>query len=113
MNRERDIAGLIAEFIAHGEAATKAWRKLGVSEFNQNVEGMGQVVEKMKSLCPDTLHQLVPLMDYRDPYVRLYAAYYCLDFDRIKSVQKIRELATSGNIARVSAFTMLRYLGEG
>jgi hypothetical protein len=113
MNAKASVADLIAQFISHGEGKTQAWRKLDVKTFNKHADAIAKIVKELKSQSPSKLNELTPLMKNDDPYVRLSAAYHCLDIDREEAIRVIRELARTGNIARDTAFTILRYIGEG
>jgi hypothetical protein len=113
MDSRSHPADLIAQFIAHGESETRAERLLDTDEFNRHVVGMKKVVNYIKQQNAGSLEILLPLMNHRDPHVRLYAAYYCLDLDRVRCVSKIRELADSRNMARTMALSILYYIGEG
>jgi hypothetical protein len=113
MNAKASVADLIAQFICQGEGKSQAWRKLDVKTFNKHADGIARIVKELKGQSPSKLAELIPLMKDEDPYVRLSAAYHCLDIDREEAIRVIRKLAQTGNIARVNAFTILRYIGEG
>lgn len=107
------LADPITQFIRHGRGKTEAWRNLEVSRFNKHADAIARIVVHMKAHHPSGLHDLISLMEHEDPYVRLSAARHCLDIDRPRALETLRELARTGNLARDDAFTVLRSIGEG
>jgi hypothetical protein len=113
MTAKSTRADPIAQFITHGKGKTEAWRKLDVSKFNKHADAIARIVTEMRTNPPPGLRDLVPLIRHEDPYVRLSAAYHCLEIERALALETIREVARTGNLARDDAFTILRSIGEG
>jgi hypothetical protein len=114
MTIEAEVNSLVSKFIEQSRGRTEAWRKLNVPEYNRRVKQVVEIAKALRSL-PDGRRALVALMSDADPYVRLGAAYHCLDQSeaRQQAVATIRELATTPNIARDHASVPLWDIEHG